>query len=349
MNGLPEEEHVPESGLEALPGFVDAVSEALDADVFFYNGPIDEDSGLYSAFIDEIPIPRKRPNALLILLTMGGDPDEAYRIARLLRHHYASFKLYVPNMCKSAGTLIATGADELVIAERGELGPLDVQLLKRDEIAARYSGLTIQETLTKLEEAALRSCEQFFLNLIIGSGGSITLKTATEVATNMTTGLFAPLYGQVDPMLLGETERAMRIGLAYGKRLIELGKNLTENRLKDLISEYPSHGFVINYSEAKTLFNRVREPSDEEQGIVKSLGILASRVYRTTANRVGPFKLQGTAEVMDTEEEGDNGDDGTGTGTETETGGLDSESAGERQDSQGTVDSDATEIDPGAS
>jgi ClpP class serine protease len=40
----------------------------------------------------------------------------------------------VSGYCKSAGTLIALGANELAFGEHGELGPLDVQIAKRDEV-----------------------------------------------------------------------------------------------------------------------------------------------------------------------------------------------------------------------
>ena len=41
---------------------------------------------------------------------------------------------FIPRRCKSAGTLLLIGATSLIISDRGELGPLDVQLSKPDEI-----------------------------------------------------------------------------------------------------------------------------------------------------------------------------------------------------------------------
>jgi len=80
----------------------------------------------------------------LVLSTFGGDPDAGFRIARCLQHYFTDgITLFVPHYCKSAGTLIAIGASELVLSDRGELGPLDVQLVKSDEMFERSSGMAL--------------------------------------------------------------------------------------------------------------------------------------------------------------------------------------------------------------
>ena len=69
---------------------------------------------------------KKRKNVLVLLVTLGGDADSAFRIVRFLRRSYDKVTVFVPSLCKSAGTLICLGAYEVVIPEAGELGPLDV-------------------------------------------------------------------------------------------------------------------------------------------------------------------------------------------------------------------------------
>lgn len=123
-----------------------------------------------------------------MLVTFGGDADTAYRIARCLQDHYEKFILYVSGICKSAGTLVAIGAHELVISDHGELGPLDVQMSKKDELWEYQSGLTVMDALTALKDNAFNAFEQFFLDIKRKSGDTITLRTATEIATDMTKG-----------------------------------------------------------------------------------------------------------------------------------------------------------------
>ncbi len=79
--------------LEDITSVADSVANDLDADVLLYNGPIQrfEDKALIAECIDQ----RKRENVLLILVTLGGDPNAAYRISRCRKRnistlHYTS-------------------------------------------------------------------------------------------------------------------------------------------------------------------------------------------------------------------------------------------------------------------
>jgi hypothetical protein len=57
----------------------------------------------------------------------------------------------------------------------------------------------------------------------------------------------------------------------YGSRLIRTSKNMLLPSLEYLISNYPSHGFVIDRIEAGTLFEHVRETNVDEQTLVDTL------------------------------------------------------------------------------
>lgn len=66
----------------------------------------------------------------LLLHTPGGDVDQAERIVLLCRKRVgdAEFRVIVPDSAKSAGTLIAIAADEIVMGDPSELGPIDPQI-----------------------------------------------------------------------------------------------------------------------------------------------------------------------------------------------------------------------------
>lgn len=251
-----------------------AVAEEADADVFLFN------SAIGRPFDDEVIskccVRKKHKNVIVMLVTEGGDADAAYRIARSFQDHYEKFTCIVPGYCKSAGTLILTGAHELVMTDFGELGPLDVQMAKKDELGERESGLLVTSALEALRRSAFSSFEHFFLTMQRKSRFLITFKTAAEYATKLTTGLFSPIYGQIDPRLIAESSRAQAIGLQYGTRLGLVGQNIDDENLYRLISEYPTHGFVIDRAEAETLFKNVRKPSETEASLIKKLGKLAT-------------------------------------------------------------------------
>ena len=95
-----------------------------------------------------------RKHCVLILTTSGGDADAAYLMARYLRRSYEKVTICVFGYCKSAGTLLALGAHEIVMGERGELGPLDVQVSTKDEMFPSRSGLEIFASLEVLKAHA---------------------------------------------------------------------------------------------------------------------------------------------------------------------------------------------------
>jgi len=259
---------MPAQPVEPLKAIIDPVALQLEADVVLINAPIQP------PLPDEVlemcrGISKPRPNVLLILVTEGGDADAAFRVARVFQNRYKKFILFVTGYCKSAGTLIAVGADELVFAETGELGPLDVQMSKPDEIMQMQSGLTATAALETLHSQALQAFEHFMLQLLGRSGGSISTRTATQIAVQLTCGLFSPLYGHMDPMHVGEAGRALAIAMKYGHSLNR--DNLKPNALEALTKNYPSHGYVIDRKEASKLFQFVREPNLQEQRIVDAL------------------------------------------------------------------------------
>ncbi len=242
------------------------ISETLDADLLIYSADIEEENA------DElIKIVKektdKRDNLVLILATYGGDPDAAFRIARFLQNTYNKFTLFVFGYCKSAGTLVAIGADEIVMSDLAELGPLDIQVTKDDDLVRRSSGLDLQKALTVLSQQGFQIFQQHFIATTINSGGVVTTKTAADIASSIAVGLLAPIANQIEPLRLGEVYRSMDVAYEYG---IRLNPNLRKT-VKKLITDYPSHGLVIDRKEANELFPLVREPSQSELILEKIL------------------------------------------------------------------------------
>lgn len=159
--------------------------------------------------------------------------------------------------------------------DAAELGPLDVQIARRDELGERDSGLVLSEALLNLEQHAYSLFETFLVKIKMDSDGAITFKTATEISSAITKGLFEPIYRQIDPHKMGEAARLLAIADAYGKRLNLWSKNLKPTALKSLASGYPSHGFVIDRREATELFKNIREPNANELALISKLGKIA--------------------------------------------------------------------------
>ncbi len=253
-----------------LPSAVNAYLDSKNADGFLYSGPIrQENADRMVKLIDSRP--ERRKNACLFITTFGGDPNAAYRIGRALKKNYkdGSLLAIIGGYCKSAGTLLVLCANELAFGCLGELGPLDTQIDKPNEIASAESGLDLLQALQQVTASSFESFEQQMINIIRHSNGVITTKVAAEIASSLTVGIFSPISAQVDPLRLGVVKRAIQIGLAYGNRL--KSNNVKQRTVKKLVNDYPAHGFVIDQSEAKELFESVRSLDDDETWIVEKM------------------------------------------------------------------------------
>ena len=71
--------------------------------------------------LDALPAGTKELD--LLLVSNGGDPTVAWRVVSLIRERVAKLSVLIPQAAFSAATLIALGADEIVMHPHGNLGP----------------------------------------------------------------------------------------------------------------------------------------------------------------------------------------------------------------------------------
>jgi hypothetical protein len=275
-----------------------ALGDALDADVFIYNFEI---SPPWDTFVATMVSDRKRrPNLVFFLTTEGGNADSAFRLMRFFQARYSRIFMAVNGWCKSAGTLMCIGAHELWIGDTGELGPLDVQIVKADEMDEQKSGLVAEAAFEKLQHEAYK----FFMSFVKDIGASeyrVTLRTASDIATKMTVGVMERIFDKLDPVTIGEDYRSNRLAQAYAERLNLHSRSLKQSRnfdaLENLLSGYPSHGFVIDRKEADQLFKIVKPFPPEAVSLAEELGmdVIWPRSSRGDQRRLMEFLNDETA------------------------------------------------------
>jgi IS1 family transposase len=156
----------------------------------------------------------KRDNAILFLTTYGGDPDAAYRLATCLRRNYKKISVYVFGLCKSAGTLAALGADNIVLGDFRELGPLDVQLTKPDELVPTSSGLDIFQAMGVLTNSARLQLDEIWSFVYAKQKNVATAKSAPEDAGDVWTWVAIDADSKLVPSWrIGD--RSSETGLAF--------------------------------------------------------------------------------------------------------------------------------------
>ncbi len=215
----------------------------------------------------------------LLIDSCGGQARSAYEIACLFRRHCGGFVAIIPRMAKSAATLLALGADEIILGEYGELGPLDVQILD-PERQERLSGLDEVHSLERLNAFAMTALDKAMI--LFANRTGMKAKTLLPHVTRFVADLTGPLFGHIDVVHYTQVSRALKEGEEYARRLLRkrLGPDDANAIARQLVENYPEHGFIIDQDEARSLGLRPKEPTDDQLRIMDNI---ADRLEGLTA------------------------------------------------------------------
>ena len=265
---------------EAVSVALKAIAKRRKADVFLYNGAITYDS--VQKFLDlvdgalhqnrivskdnqVISGAKANRNVALFLCTPGGDPDSAYRLMCFLQDHYSRIFVYVLGMCKSAGTLAAAGATEIVFGPRGELGPVDT-LMANSDSGEYFSTLDVMTGIETINKAWIEFFHAFSDSLRDKGVSGSDLEKAILGETD---AIFGPLVKQLAKGLtyqrLGEIQRARDIARFYLAALSP--QNMPNATFDQLVEGFPSHGCVIDSDIAEGLGFTVTRLRRNESGL----------------------------------------------------------------------------------
>ena len=87
-----------------------------------------EDPEAFCNFLLGIDISKKR-KILLILVTTGGYIEPVLKIINTLNYYgNGDFEVFIPNLSKSAGTVLCLGASKIYMGVISEIGPVDTQI-----------------------------------------------------------------------------------------------------------------------------------------------------------------------------------------------------------------------------
>lgn len=140
--------------------------------------PVERDDTI--GFVDLLHNVRAARDLDLLLHTAGGDIDAAEKLISMVRTKVgtAALRVVVPDYAKSAGTLIALGADMIVMSETSELGPIDPQVVVADGNGNRISHpvQTYLDAYKAHSEALARDPSDATARIMLGKLDPATLK-----------------------------------------------------------------------------------------------------------------------------------------------------------------------------
>lgn len=197
----------------------------------------------------------------IILESMGGQSDFAYRLVRTFRKRYKTVNIIVPCWAKSAATLFAFGASKLVLHEYGELGPIDTQIKRDTETDPEgewSSAVNVQATLTEIEEKSKEGTITMFRKLRSDKKNdnkevlNIGRTQLMEMLLDYSAKFYAPLLNKIEVNELGKMARNLDEGKLYAKRILkEYSPVIDEKEVEKLIDfltyDCPDHGYVVDY------------------------------------------------------------------------------------------------------
>lgn len=222
-------------------------------------------------YLEELLHPLERSKPLhVILASPGGDGETAIRIVRALQARCSDLTILLPDMAKSAATILCLGADRIIFGPGGDLGPVDPQM--------RYPNGTLasaKELVEAVDEAERR----------------IT-------ANPNTYPLFANLLAEVTMIMVEQARSALArsgalvreaLSAATG-RTSEVVDTLASALQLPLIDEPTSHSAVIGCDAAKSfgLPAESAAPDSVEWALVWALW---TRYFAMGAFPVGPVAI----------------------------------------------------------
>lgn len=190
----------------------------------------------------------KKPVGLLID-SPGGDAHSAYQIARMFQRRSSHLTVIVPRYAKSAATLMALGASDLVMGRDAELGPLDVQMFdpEKEEFS---SALNAVQSLERLNAFAMTAIDQVMPLLLRRTGRKVD--TILPLVLDYVVNFVKPLSEKIDAVDYTKKSRELKVAEQYAMRLMkkEYGWARAGDAARALVEKFPTHGFVIDRDEA---------------------------------------------------------------------------------------------------
>ena len=201
-------------------------------------------------------IPADKEEVDFLIISNGGDPIVSLRIITILRERFKRIAVIVPYAAFSAATILALGADEIVMHPYSNLGPLDPLLS-----IVKPSGHSRPAQLQFSFEDIRNYIE--FLRTDVGITDPAQLMSA-----------FNALAAEVGPIPIGSSKRTQQLSLSLITKMLEThldDKDTAATIAKTLNTSYYHHGYAVGRKEARDIGLNVIFPDKDLEEIMWSI------------------------------------------------------------------------------
>lgn len=175
----------------------------------------------------------------IFLCSNGGSGTVPWRLVSLFREFARSFAVLIPYRAYSAATLLALGADEIVMHPFAELGPIDPTVANDfnpiEQHTGRRLGISVEDVTAYVN----------FIKSTVGITHEDELVKTIEILAN-----------KVHPLALGNIERFVAQSRMIAKKILRTHMtNVEDHTIDEIVENMASklyfHGHPINRREAK--------------------------------------------------------------------------------------------------
>ena len=191
----------------------------------------------------------------LFIYSRGGAIEVPWRIASALRQYATNWNILIPFRANSAATLLALGADEIVLGRHGELGPIDpiLSIQRRTGVPGHPDGTPVDDTINVEDVMA-------YLRFVREQVG---LTDQSALAESL-----GRLAERLDAVGLGSVYRTRSHIRDVAHRMLTSRQTPPNDRVMETIVEtlatrVYAHGHAIGFSEARDIGLPVVEAEDD--------------------------------------------------------------------------------------
>ncbi len=196
----------------------------------------------------------------LYMYTRGGNTLAAWALVNLIRNFCEDLEIIIPFNCHSAGTMIALGANRIVMTKQATLGPIDPSI----------SGpLNPQIPGTNNPNAKVPVSVEFVDAYLQMAKKELGIKDQNSLA-NILIGLSKHIH----PLTLGQVYKSKSQIQMLADKLLSF-HDIKDAKKKDVIkflcSESGSHDYTIHRKEAINLGLNIEKPSMDLYQVIKNI------------------------------------------------------------------------------